>query len=200
MKAGGGKRKGGNFELEMSKALSCWWTNQEREDVYRRSATSGGQATVRSKKGKTTSGQYGDIAIADPIGQPLLDLATIECKDGYPGQSPFDLIDKSSGKNCKYGEFFEQCLRESQEAKTPFWILIAKRKSRQKMIYFPLALYKLINKKCGLDHAGGVRLSFVDTDGIARYIYGTQLSQFFCRVPVEAIKEISQSLKGFYND
>lgn len=139
-----GQGKGGSFERKLCKELSKWWTLGKRDDVFRRSATSGGRATVRAKKGKGTFGQYGDVSIADPIGQPLLDLVTIELKTGYPGQSPFDMIDIVGTQNPKYKQFFEQCQREKNQSQVPFWILIARRKQKDIMIYLPYKLYRLI--------------------------------------------------------
>lgn len=56
------KVKGGNFEREIAKALSLWITNGQREDVFWRSAMSGGRATIAQGKVR----QCGDLcAVAD---------------------------------------------------------------------------------------------------------------------------------------
>ena len=36
--------KGSEFEREMCKCLSLWWTDSKRDDVFWRSAQSGGRA------------------------------------------------------------------------------------------------------------------------------------------------------------
>jgi len=182
-----GKGKGSAFEREICFALSKWWTYGKRDDIYRRSATSGGRATVRTKVGKRTAGQYGDIAIADPLGQPLIELATIELKTGYPGQSPFDLVDRVGKQNPKYKQFFEQCEREKKEANVPFWMLIARRKQKNIMIYLPHALYRQFTY---LDEAfPSVRLSVVVLSK-RRKIFGCPLSEFFKLVDPREIKKI----------
>jgi len=182
-----GKGKGSAFEREICFALSKWWTQGKRDDIYRRSATSGGRATVRTKVGKRTAGQYGDIAIADPLGQPLIELSTIELKTGYPGQSPFDLVDRVGKQNPKYKQFFEQCEREKKEANVPFWILIARRKQKDIMIYLSHALYRQFTY---LDEAfPSVRLS-VTVLSKRRKIFGCPLSEFFKLVDPREIKKI----------
>jgi hypothetical protein len=193
-----GARKGSSFERELCFQLSKWWTDGARDDIFRRSATSGGRATVRSKIGKRTAGQYGDIAIADPIGQPLIELATIELKTGYPGQSPFDLIDKSGIQNPTYLKFFQQCERERKEAKTPYWILIARRKQKVKMIYFPFALYRKLNMYDyfeGISKAHPYVRLHVFINSRWKKIFGCPLSEFIKLVSPEIIVKILKERK-----
>jgi len=179
-----GQRKGGAFERELCKELSLWWTDGKREDVFRRSAISGGRATVRSRKGKTTAGQYGDVAIADTIGQPLLSLCTIELKTGYPGQTPFDLVDQQDVHKPTYGKFFEQSFREKKEAKTPYWMLIARRKGKVKMVYIPFTLYTRLSRPKPswidgqLDEAFPAARLSVKVGKKRVKIFGTPLSEF----------------------
>ncbi len=194
MKKGRSKAKGGSFEREVCKALSLWWTNGKYDDIFRRSATSGGQATVRSKKGKRTTGQYGDIAIAHPEGQSLIDLCTVECKDGYPGQSTCDLIDKAHQKNTKYGEFFDQCEKEREEADVPYWLLIARRKSKQKMIYMPITLYLQLKKRTHIKECfPSIRFSFGNAEEPTT-VFGTILSQFFLHVRPKDICKLAEDM------
>jgi len=187
-----GKGKGSQFERIICFALSRWWTEGKRDDIYRRSATSGGRATVRTKVGKRTAGQYGDIAIADPLGQPLIELATIELKTGYPGQSPFDMIDRVGTQNPKYKQFFEQCMRERKEARTPYWMLIARRKQKDIMIYLPHALYRQFNY---LDEAfPSVRFS-AKVLSRQRKIFGCPLSEFFALASPMEVKRIVKTIR-----
>lgn len=75
------KAKGSAFERLVCKELSLWVSNGIRDDLYWRSAMSGGRASVRFKKtNKTSSTQAGDITAIDPLGKPLLDVFCIECK------------------------------------------------------------------------------------------------------------------------
>ena len=80
MRRGGGKQKGSQFEREICVKLSKWVTNGEREDVFWRSAMSGGRATVGHKRGKQHSTQVGDISCIHPSGHRLSEAFAIECK------------------------------------------------------------------------------------------------------------------------
>lgn len=76
MRKGGGKGKGSAFERETCVALSKWLTASKSEDVFWRSAMSGGRATVR----KGAVRQAGDITAVAPEGHILTDNLYIECK------------------------------------------------------------------------------------------------------------------------
>ncbi len=80
MRSGGGKPKGTRFEREVCKALSLWISRGEREDIFWRSAMSGGRATVRAKSGIQLKAQAGDISPISALGELLLEHFVIECK------------------------------------------------------------------------------------------------------------------------
>jgi hypothetical protein len=104
--------KGGDFELEMTKRLSLWITDGERNDVFRRGRRGG----------------RGDITFRDPIGKPLIDAWNIECKTGYSKKSKatakrkkkitnwciLDPID-SRGSSTVLQDFWDQCVRDADE-------------------------------------------------------------------------------------
>ncbi len=198
MKKGGSKRKGGKFERDMGKALSLWWTDNVTDDVFYRTASSGGRATVRAKGKKVTYGQYGDLQAVNPVGKPLMDLCVVECKDGYPGQSPFDLLDEPRKQNPKFRGFFEQCLDEQKQAKTPFWMLIARRKGKVPMVYIPQIMYKTL---CGkpwvhIKEAYPKAILTVQVFSIPRRIFCLQLTQFLTLVrPGDIIKMTKEFIK-----
>jgi hypothetical protein len=80
-KAGYGKQKGSEFERQICKSLSLWVSKGKRDDLYWRSAMSGGRATVQGKRGKVNTSQVGDISCIDPEGQELVNKYVIECKN-----------------------------------------------------------------------------------------------------------------------
>lgn len=80
VKKGYGKIKGGNFEREICKKLSLWVSEGKRDDIFWRSAMSGGRSTIGLKKGIKRSNQAGDITAIDPMGQFLINKFIIECK------------------------------------------------------------------------------------------------------------------------
>jgi hypothetical protein len=80
MRKGGGKQKGAAFEREVCRELSLWMSHGKQEDVYWRSAMSGGRSTVAFALGKRFQNQAGDISCISPVGDPLTRRFLIECK------------------------------------------------------------------------------------------------------------------------
>ena len=77
MRRGGSKSKGAGYERDVCKRLSLWVTNGKRQDIFWRSAMSGGRATINPLAVKA---QSGDISLIDPIGSIIIRLFVIECK------------------------------------------------------------------------------------------------------------------------
>lgn len=80
MRAGGGKQKGSAYEREICVALSLWVSAGEREDLFWRSAMSGGRATVAKRKGTDLAAHAGDISATHEDGHALTNTWYIECK------------------------------------------------------------------------------------------------------------------------
>ncbi len=81
MRPGGGKQKGAAFEREVCVALSRWITHNVQDDVFWRSAMSGGRATVAFKRGgRRLASQVGDISCIDPVGSFFINAFAPECK------------------------------------------------------------------------------------------------------------------------
>lgn len=94
----GGKGKGNSFEREMNRELSLWFTSGKRDDIFTRTNSSGGRFTMRRKAGKDTANQSGDCTFADPIGEPLIKLWSIEFKTGYSSKKVLKDADGESIK------------------------------------------------------------------------------------------------------
>jgi hypothetical protein len=132
--------KGSSFERFQAVTLSLWFSGGKRDDLLWRSSMSGGRATVRSKQGKQTANQHGDLIATDPSILPLTDLVSIELKRGYSGVSFMDLLDTPvKNKTNVFAEFIDQCIREAGEGGKPFWWLIFKRDRREATITMPYA-------------------------------------------------------------
>ena len=80
MKAGGGKAKGSEFERQVCKTLSLWISDGERDDIFWRSAMSGGRATLAIKKGSISTAHAGDITPTHSLGFEFLEQFMVECK------------------------------------------------------------------------------------------------------------------------
>lgn len=138
--------KGSEFERDICKLLSLWWTDGERDDIFWRTAGSGARATQRAKRSQSTFGQYGDVQATDPMGQPLIDLCTIELKRGYSKSTFADLIEDSqtaNAKPCMYAKFIEQAKADAKKANAPWWLLIVKRDRRKAIVIYPPKLFDM---------------------------------------------------------
>lgn len=96
--------KGGEYERDISRFLSLWWTRGERDDIFWRTSASGARATARAAKFKKTKYDYGDITFTDPIAKLMLDLMVIEAKRGYTNTSrKIKAADMEETCNAVYG-------------------------------------------------------------------------------------------------
>lgn len=135
-KKGGGSRKGSGFEREICTALSMWYCN--RDDTLWRTGGSGGRATVRGRKGKTTSGGCGDVCSTDPLSKPLMDFVTLELKRGYSKFTPFDMLDKKlKAKKQQWEIWMEQAELSRKNAGSRYWAIISRRNQRDAVIMMP---------------------------------------------------------------
>jgi hypothetical protein len=190
--------KGGGFEREMSKAFSSWWTKGERDDVFWRSSNSGGRATVRNRRRKTTFGQYGDMQATDPIGQPLIDLCTIEMKRGYRKSVPGDFLDKTE-QNAQTGfeKFVIQARGDCEKAGSFSWLVISRRDRRQAMVAMPRPLWVAL-KDAGarLYQSRPLGQFTVKIEGISEKIWILPLSDFFRLASVDHVLEAHAKVRA----
>lgn len=114
--------KGSDYERELCKRLSLWWTNDRRDDIYWRTDGSGARATVRSKKKQKTANSYGDMSFLDPIGEPLINFALFEFKRGYSSSKNLDakkankliaeIARRTQGHNDIPDEAYKECRKK----------------------------------------------------------------------------------------
>jgi hypothetical protein len=139
-----GSKKGFSYERNLCTRLSLWWSDGKSEDWFWRTSGSGGRATRRAKKGKSTTSQEGDITFTHPKGKSLIDLVTIEAKKGYPKASLAQIIDRPTSINIKQQEFekfISKTIAVQKRIKVPFWWIIHKRDRREEMIYVNKAFF-----------------------------------------------------------
>lgn len=149
--------KGGAYERRISVLLSEWWSFGRRSDIFWRSDSSGARATQRAKRGRKTANSYGDICAIDPVGAPLLKVASIECKDGYSSKSVADLFDRYPTAASQQWETWILKAEQDAEASGALgWFLITHRKRRNEMIAMPRRLFVALDNsrmgKTGLAH------------------------------------------------
>lgn len=136
------KGKGSGFEREIAKELGLWWTGGERDDIFWRTSQSGGRATIRKRKGKSTSNQEGDLCAIDPIGFPLTNKVTIELKCGYNGWTIKEFVDTKNRKNITLNAFFEQSSREAKNQGKDCWWLITRQDRKEVLIFMNHKFWK----------------------------------------------------------
>lgn len=182
--------KGGEFERSVCKSLSLWWTHGKRDDIFWRTAGSGGRATTRGKHGKSTANSDGDITAIDPIGQPLLDIVTLELKRGYSwAPALHELIDKPDGRAAKlYKQWFKQARQSHEQAGSFAWMIIHKRDRCKAIVIMPRVFAAYISP------LGGPSCFTVRVlgDGIAIEAY--PLEDFINLVSPEHIKTLSKKV------
>lgn len=174
--------KGASFERKISKALSLWWTENTRDDIFWRSQTSGARATIRKKQGKQTANQEGDITCSDPIGQGLIDLVSIECKKGYDGTID-DLLGSRQSEPILI-KFFKQCERETEGTEKGSWLIWCQDR-RKTLIFFDYTFYLHLRKK-------GQTLNDIDYVKIKleQFIYYCcEFEEFLKKYPSKLLKE-----------
>jgi len=144
------KSKGNTFERAICKQLSLWWSNNERDDLYWRSSSSGGRSTQRAKKGQTTCNASGDIAAMDADGQDLLRVFTFELKVGYSNLDVLSLIDQNASS--LLSSWFEQAESSRKAAGSLSWCLIWKRDRRQPVMMFPCEFWQFVKHlECNIE-------------------------------------------------
>jgi hypothetical protein len=120
MRDGGGKQKGSQFEREICRELSLWVSDDTHEDVFWRSAMSGGRSTVAAAKGKRLAAQAGDLSCIHPVGQNFASTFHVECKS----YKDLNLLGLLSGRGHLVEFWDETCQQASVYNKSP--LLIAK--------------------------------------------------------------------------
>lgn len=141
---GSGKRVGNNFQWEICKKLSL--AVSDKNDIFQPTPSSGARGTQRKKTQETQATQHGDITYENPIGKPLIDIWSIECKSGYGRvketklgvtKTNWCLLDCIEGdsKNPKFLEFWLQALDDA-EASNREPVLIFRRNNKQSCIVF----------------------------------------------------------------
>ena len=153
-----------------------------------------GEATGRTKRGKRTKGQYGDIVATDPIGAPLLELVVFELKRGYNQATIADLLDKPpKAAKQAYEKWIAKAREDANAAGVPYWLLIHKRDKREPVIFLPIDLMRVPAFNSG-DISSRATIN-VQAEGL--YIYAAYLKDFFKEVqpPLLSIHDLCPTPK-----
>ena len=111
------KTKGGQWERDFCRYLSLWWSKGEDEDIFWRTASSGGKATVN----QNLPTQLGDVTNIKPEGQELITKFVFELKHyNYKGLDWLPLLDQ---KGNIYGWWEKLCAEAKPYDKIPFLVI-----------------------------------------------------------------------------
>lgn len=135
--------KGSQFEREICRQLSLWWSGGKADDLFWRTSNSGGRATTRHKSGKSTRSHHGDVTATDAFGQPFIRMFCLEIKRGYNRASVMDLLDQASGsKKPLYQEWFEKVDKTRKKAGAISWMLIVRRDRKIPIVFMPTSIFR----------------------------------------------------------
>jgi hypothetical protein len=129
-----GKQKGSAFERKICKSLSLWISKGAREDLFWRSAMSGGRATVGRKGGKDHARHAGDISATSREGHVLTDRWYVECKS-YRDLAICSAMLSGTGLLAKFWR--ETCKQATDYKKLP--MLIAHENQQPTIVLVPTA-------------------------------------------------------------
>ncbi len=149
------KAKGDDYERQIAKELSLWWTDdlKVRDDIFYRTSGSGARATTRAKQGMTTANSCGDLGYLDKIGKPFVDLVNIELKRGYTKElSLLAMIDKAD-KNNVLLDWIVKSEKEAEQSSRIYSIIIFRRDYATTCICLPSMLMGNLEDRAGpYDH------------------------------------------------
>lgn len=170
--------KGGDFEREISKCLTCWLTGKEKPYAYWRMPGSGSLSTIHEEN-KNLSG---DIKAMTPEAEFLTHIFSIECKTGYPQTSFWQHFGRI--KNFNVEIFWRQCVDDAIKAnKNP--MLIYRKKGRKPIV----GISKWINDKLYLEgELPYLEMSF--EDGRLPILVFYDLNDFLAQVNPQRIKNM----------
>ncbi len=131
-------KKGSGFERAFCSQLSLWWSGGTSDDLFWRTAGSGGRSTNRKKRGKTADKGCGDICSTDPSSEPFMKVFCLELKRGYNKYTVQDLLDAGpSAATQVWQNWLDQAEASRQSAGATYWMVVAKRDKREPLVAFP---------------------------------------------------------------
>ena len=113
------KAKGAEFEREICKKLSYWVSKNQRDDIFWRSAMSGGRATIGLRAGKERHAQSGDLSSIHSMGHKLTDEFYVEMKF-YKDLQLHLLITQQTGN---LYSFWNTTMQEAKAYKKTPWLI-----------------------------------------------------------------------------
>lgn len=144
------RQKGAAWERECCRRLSLWATNGDRDDLFWRTAMSGGRATIQIRKGFKNKSQVGDIGAVDALGEELLlQHVIVECKFHKNVDIVLGFLQQ---RGRLFGWWEKEVLKSAGTGREPFMIVLENRVPAM-LITTPEACDKLNIKHDSTDYA-----------------------------------------------
>lgn len=141
MNSAASKEKGSSFERACATRLSMWVSDMQRDDVFWRSAMSGGRYTVRSRSESKAdfSAHSGDLVATHPLGNLLIALFVVECKFWRS----LSLEPLFFDRKCDLRTAWEKVVEEAQQGnKCP--MMLAKQNQRPELMLLTAEGYRIL--------------------------------------------------------
>ena len=142
-------KKGSQFERDISRTLSLWWSDGKNDALCWRVLGSGGRSTIRAKFNKETAGGYGDLTFTDVVMKPFFDLFLVECKKGYTKDiDPLKIID-GKGKTNFLITVYEKAEKERKFAGRRYSLIIFERNNHNSCVMFNSKIIEALEDYAG---------------------------------------------------
>jgi hypothetical protein len=169
------KKKGNNFEREISKTLSLFLSEGKRDDLLYRTSNSGGRFTSRFNRGISTTNQNSDITSIDKEADSFSESLSIEVKH-YKNIDIWSLITNTKDSNIL--SFWEQTKRDADRgSKLP--LLIVKQNYKPILLITNKVMNEILNS-----HLSYPKLSCRISDSEDIFVY---LFDDFLKINPEAL-------------
>lgn len=184
--------KGSEFERDVCRQLTAWWTGDPAADVvFWRTAGSGARATTRRKKQKdTTSDHCGDLGALTDDAAVLTRFVTFELKRGYPAATLTELLDgRPTKKPRELVGFLTQAVESSRNAKTPHWAVIHRRDLHESVLYADWGLFVAV-RPCQSDWPDGTPLVKFSITSELPFIGVCRLDTFLATTCAQSLRRL----------
>ena len=142
-------KKGSQFERDISRTLSLWWSDGKNDALCWRVLGSGGRSTIRAKFNKETAGGYGDLTFTDVVMKPFFDLFLCELKRGYTKDiDPLAIIDGKGKKNFLLN-VYNKAKMECDFAKRYFPLIIFERNRHKPCVMVDVKFFHYVSLFAG---------------------------------------------------
>lgn len=179
-----GKSKGSQWERDISRFLTNWLTGQSKDLAFYRSPSSGAVFTTANFGNKEISG---DIIALKQEGSYLIDLWSIECKNGYPDISLDNFLKYNKSDDLR--DFWGQSSHDAKKSGKYPMVIFKKKGMKPAWVAICSVMFKKLNKYIKQERRV-IHLKWAnELDDM--YIYS--IDEFFEDITPEIVKRLSKN-------